>query len=336
MFQVLFSVGGLHFQTIWLFTAASAIAFGYIIFLLSEDRLLPTEKVFDLLGFAALAGVVVGKITDLVLSLGQGFSGINFWGAILPALLTIFYFAKRFKLSRIQVIDNLSLAAIPALAIFWLGKLIVAGITTVNLFSAVWLILATLVFWQTAKKIQLAGFYFLAAGGILAVFDIVKTILVVDLLTVKIFDLAISSLILTIVIVILYKKNNRKFFEIVKMVGGKTLEKIKRLLSRQRKTLETELATLKKDDPLITDTRTESRESGDDAYKAEGHERITVVREELKKGLSQVKKALAAIGVGKYGKCERCGKPIEPRRLKVLPQATLCFSCEREVEKQST
>ena len=84
----------------------------------------------------------------------------------------------------------------------------------------------------------------------------------------------------------------------------------------------------------MAEGREQSRESGEDAYEFEGHERITIVLEDLKRALFQVKKALAAVGLGKYGKCERCGRKIEPGRLKALPEATLCLSCEREVEKR--
>lgn len=83
----------------------------------------------------------------------------------------------------------------------------------------------------------------------------------------------------------------------------------------------------------MAEGRVESRESGDDAYEFEGHERIAVLREDLKRALFQVKKALAAVGLGKYGKCDRCGAKIDPKRLQAYPQATLCFSCEQKLEK---
>jgi DnaK suppressor protein len=36
---------------------------------------------------------------------------------------------------------------------------------------------------------------------------------------------------------------------------------------------------------------------------------------------------------GEYGICTRCGKPIEPERLEIKPDATLCIECQREVER---
>ncbi len=34
-----------------------------------------------------------------------------------------------------------------------------------------------------------------------------------------------------------------------------------------------------------------------------------------------------------YGICERCGKPIDPERLEIFPETTLCVDCKREVER---
>jgi RNA polymerase-binding transcription factor DksA len=39
--------------------------------------------------------------------------------------------------------------------------------------------------------------------------------------------------------------------------------------------------------------------------------------------------ALARVEAGTYGVCMRCEEPIEPGRLAVLPEATLCADCAR-------
>jgi DnaK suppressor protein len=46
--------------------------------------------------------------------------------------------------------------------------------------------------------------------------------------------------------------------------------------------------------------------------------------------LRQVKAALQRIDDGDYGLCDRCGEPIPPRRLQVLPWATYCVPCQEE------
>ncbi|MFZ2361565.1 MAG: TraR/DksA family transcriptional regulator [Anaerolineae bacterium] len=53
----------------------------------------------------------------------------------------------------------------------------------------------------------------------------------------------------------------------------------------------------------------------------------------LERKLESVNMALRAIEKGRYGICERCGNPIDPARLEVRPDATLCLDCQREVER---
>ena len=49
--------------------------------------------------------------------------------------------------------------------------------------------------------------------------------------------------------------------------------------------------------------------------------------------LAQVEAALGRFERGAYGFCERCGQPIDPARLKALPYATLCMSCQQRSER---
>jgi len=50
----------------------------------------------------------------------------------------------------------------------------------------------------------------------------------------------------------------------------------------------------------------------------------------LEKKLLQIKKALRRIKSGKYGICEKCKKEISLKRLKILPEATLCKKCQKK------
>ena len=55
----------------------------------------------------------------------------------------------------------------------------------------------------------------------------------------------------------------------------------------------------------------------------------------LESKLQDIQAALRSIEKGHYGICARCSKPIEPGRLEVKPDATLCISCQGEVERLS-
>src|SRR5688572_25964724 len=50
----------------------------------------------------------------------------------------------------------------------------------------------------------------------------------------------------------------------------------------------------------------------------------TTIRGEI----SQIENTLERIRRGLYGNCERCSKPIAPRRLEILPYAARCVKCE--------
>lgn len=55
----------------------------------------------------------------------------------------------------------------------------------------------------------------------------------------------------------------------------------------------------------------------------------------LERKLGDIDSALRSIEKGQYGTCERCGNQIEQERLEVKPDATLCLSCQQEVERLS-
>lgn len=52
-----------------------------------------------------------------------------------------------------------------------------------------------------------------------------------------------------------------------------------------------------------------------------------------KRVLAAIDAALGRIDEGTFGKCERCGEPIEPDRLEALPWATLCIEDKRREEQ---
>lgn len=58
------------------------------------------------------------------------------------------------------------------------------------------------------------------------------------------------------------------------------------------------------------------------------------LQENLELELMQVNRALENLGRGTYGKCENCGKFIDPRRLEALPQVALCIECARAKQEK--
>jgi RNA polymerase-binding transcription factor DksA len=75
-----------------------------------------------------------------------------------------------------------------------------------------------------------------------------------------------------------------------------------------------------------------SNHLAEDAQDHEQREGDAVVRRFLQRDLDQIDHALAHLERGRYGLCEVCGHQIAPRRLEVLPAATLCVECQARQE----
>jgi DnaK suppressor protein len=54
----------------------------------------------------------------------------------------------------------------------------------------------------------------------------------------------------------------------------------------------------------------------------------------LRERAVSVEQALSQASQGTYGICERCGRPIHPDRLAVLPDTSICIHCARAGERK--
>jgi len=75
-----------------------------------------------------------------------------------------------------------------------------------------------------------------------------------------------------------------------------------------------------------------SNHLAEDAQDQQQRQGAAVVRQMLINDLRQVEHALERSERGQYGICEDCGHDIPPRRLVVIPDATLCVSCQAQRE----
>jgi DnaK suppressor protein len=64
-------------------------------------------------------------------------------------------------------------------------------------------------------------------------------------------------------------------------------------------------------------------------------EKVLALVKGLERKLESIEHALRQAHEGKYGICEGCGELIDPARLEVVPEATLCVKCKSVVERQS-
>jgi DnaK suppressor protein len=49
--------------------------------------------------------------------------------------------------------------------------------------------------------------------------------------------------------------------------------------------------------------------------------------------LKDIEHAINQAQSGEYGICERCRNEIDPERLEIFPETTLCVKCKRETER---
>jgi len=107
----------------------------------------------------------------------------------------------------------------------------------------------------------------------------------------------------------------------------------KEIRSRLEKEREETLANIERlREGLTYDLETSPEEGDPDVWERE--KTVSLVRS-LENKLAEIERALRMTQRGDYGLCERCGEPIDPARLKVMPTATLCLKCKQELERSA-
>lgn len=107
------------------------------------------------------------------------------------------------------------------------------------------------------------------------------------------------------------------------------LETIREKLEKQRHLL---LEQISAEKSKLTSKAAQNPDRSSLAMEYASHELDLALYEKDHYKLSQVNAALTRINEGTYGICERCGDPINPERLEVLPYATLCIGCQMKRE----
>jgi len=123
-------------------------------------------------------------------------------------------------------------------------------------------------------------------------------------------------------------------------MNKKLLEELRQKLEKEKVTIEEELKKFAKKDEKLKgdwDTRFPSFDGGEvggaalekAADEVEEYEVRLPVEYSLETRLRDINLALEKIKKGKYGICEKCGKEIDEKRLKISPEARLCLKCKK-------
>lgn len=113
------------------------------------------------------------------------------------------------------------------------------------------------------------------------------------------------------------------------------LEKFKKLLLKKKEELQKELGNLGSENPKLKgDYLTKYPQYGssleDSAMEFEAYIETLPIEYRLEKRLAMAKEALLKIEKGGYGVCEKCGKKIPEKRLKIVPEAKFCIKCSKK------
>lgn len=109
---------------------------------------------------------------------------------------------------------------------------------------------------------------------------------------------------------------------------------IEQRLKAREQALRQELGTFTSENPKRSgDFETKFESTGesleDAATDTEQYVDDLTAEHHLELRLKEVAQAFERLQNGAYGVCEKCGKPIAPKRLAILPEARLCVDCER-------
>lgn len=123
-------------------------------------------------------------------------------------------------------------------------------------------------------------------------------------------------------------------------MNKKLLLELKQKLEKERAIIEGQLKRFaKKDEKLKGDWDTRFPKWGGSevgsaalekaADEVEEYSTLLPIEYSLELKLKNIDLALEKIKKGEYGMCEKCGKKIEEKRLKISPEARLCLKCKK-------
>ncbi len=119
----------------------------------------------------------------------------------------------------------------------------------------------------------------------------------------------------------------------------KNIEQLKAKLEKKKKEIEEQISKIAKKDPEIKgdwDTKFPdfNKRPGDPvseeaADEVEEYSNLKPVEHVLELKLQNINQALIKIEKDQYGFCEKCQKPINKLRLKIIPEVKTCLRCKK-------
>jgi len=119
-------------------------------------------------------------------------------------------------------------------------------------------------------------------------------------------------------------------------MNKQTLQQLKKDLELKKKKVEEELGSIAQKDPKFKgdyDTRFPDfgapQSTDESALEVAAYESALPIEYALEIKLQRINKALEKIKNDGYGKCEKCAKAIDEKRLQAMPEAETCAKCQK-------
>jgi DnaK suppressor protein len=114
----------------------------------------------------------------------------------------------------------------------------------------------------------------------------------------------------------------------------KTIAKFRKILLKEREQIVGEVKQIVESSKEMGQDGTQ--DIGDEAANIYNKQVLLSLNENERTRLKEVDESLDRIENGTYGVCEECGDKIGTGRLKVMPLAKYCVSCQSKLEKEMT
>lgn len=247
---------------------------------------------------------------------------LTFLGSLIPLQV----FSKRWNWSRYRLLDIYSIASALFIFLFGLGRFLIY-------LDYTFLGLSLLTFAIYLQVLRFRGYKF-SSGVIFSLFLAFLGVFGLLFLRKSGYLLIYGFLFILSIVNLIYRRKKSVY---TRNLPAEFINALKSKLLAKDKSLKDSQQLLVKEDPYLQEGRAnDNAEEMDEAILEDYQKNVNDAGKNIVKRLrTQVKKALAAIRLGKYGTCEICGSAIDKARLQAYPEATTCIECSSKASQLS-
>ena len=121
--------------------------------------------------------------------------------------------------------------------------------------------------------------------------------------------------------------------------GRIDLQQARELLTQKRALLLNRLDTRmfpERTQPVNLDERRTPGDAADSSSQSEEEDKLLSHAQRANDAVKEVDEALLRVDDGTYGTCIDCGEPIDPERLRSMPEAARCLSDQEDFDRQQS